>query len=323
MDEAMIARAARNTVGDALRRSADRFQHKTALTFADRSWTYAGLDLAADRIARRLLALGLSPGDRVCAFGRNSDGYLLAWLGCARAGLVHVPVNYALTARELEYIVRQSGASALLYQAVLREVAKEVCGRVGVRHAGTLDSGTESGLRLDILAAAQDPRWGEPGDSPSGEAVRDGDLAQLLYTAGTTGSPKGAMTTHRALMAQYISCTVALELDYDDRALAALPLYHAAQMHCIVMPNIMLGAFTVLIEAPVPALCLATIERERITSFFAPPTVWNQRGCVAARLTCGTLARHHESVALPTSMSGDGGNGGLGCGAARRMATSA
>lgn len=274
MDEAEIARAARNTVGDALRRSADRFRHKTALTFADRSWTYAGLDLAADRIARRLLALGLQPGDRVCAYGRNSDGYLLAWLGCARAGLVHVPINYALTGEELEYIVHQSGAAGLLYQPALREVAESVRVRVGIAHAGTLDAGTGSELQLDILAAAQDPSWGQPGDPPPGEAVRDEDLVQLLYTAGTTGRPKGAMMTHRALMAEYASCIAGLEPRQEDRALAALPLYHAAQMHAVIMPYLLVGTFTHLIEAPIPALCLEMIERERITTFFAPPTVW-------------------------------------------------
>ncbi len=81
MIEAEIARSTRNTIGDALRRYAERFRIKTALAFAGRSWTYAELDLAADRVARRLLALGLEPGGRVCAFGRNSDSYLLLWPG--------------------------------------------------------------------------------------------------------------------------------------------------------------------------------------------------------------------------------------------------
>ena len=274
MTEAEMSRATRNTVGDALRRSADRFRDKTALSFADRDWTYAGLDLAADRVARRLLALGLQPGDRVCAYGRNSDGYLLAWLGCARAALIHVPVSYALTVEELGYVVRQSGAVALLYQAALREAVESVHARTGIPHIATLDSGTESEAEFDILATAQDHRWGQPGDPPPGEAVRDENLAQLLYTAGTTGRPKGAIMTHRALMAEYVSCIIGLEPKRDDRALAALPLYHAAQMHCIVMPNILIGAFTRLVETPVPAICLDLIERERLTTFFAPPTVW-------------------------------------------------
>ena len=196
MVRAEIAGAIRNTIGDALQRSAERFRDRTALVFADRSWTYAALDLAADRVARRLLALGLQPGDRVCAYGRNSDGYLLAWLGCARAGLVHVPVNYALTEEELEYIVRQSGAAALLYQPALREVAESVRMRVGMLRSGTLDAGAEDSSRFDVLAAAQNPSWGQSGDPPPGEAVRDEDLVQLLYTAGTTGPSKGAMMTH-------------------------------------------------------------------------------------------------------------------------------
>src|SRR5947209_20519933 len=107
-----LRRARRNTIGDALRRAGACFRQRTALRFGGRDWSYAALDLAADRVARRLLDAGLGPGDRVAAFGRNSDAYLIAWLGCARAGLVHVPINYALTPAELEYIVAQSGAAA-------------------------------------------------------------------------------------------------------------------------------------------------------------------------------------------------------------------
>ena len=83
-----------STVGAVLRRTAGRLPGRLALTFADRRWTYAELDRGADRVAAALLALGLTHGDRVAAFGKNSDAYLLLYLGCARAGLVHVPVNF-------------------------------------------------------------------------------------------------------------------------------------------------------------------------------------------------------------------------------------
>ncbi|MFZ4406448.1 MAG: AMP-binding protein, partial [Paracraurococcus sp.] len=82
------ARARRNTIGDAVRRAGARFRDRPALRFGDRAWSHAELDLAADRVARMLLDSGLAQGDRVVAFGRNSDAYLLLWLGCARAGLV-------------------------------------------------------------------------------------------------------------------------------------------------------------------------------------------------------------------------------------------
>jgi fatty-acyl-CoA synthase len=82
------------------------------------------------------------------------------------------------------------------------------------------------------------------------------------------------MMTHRALMAEYMACMVELEFTRDDLALAALPLYHSAQMHVFTMPQLLLGASTILIEAPAPDLCLRLIEERRISSFFAPPTVW-------------------------------------------------
>jgi fatty-acyl-CoA synthase len=265
------AQMRRNTIGDALRRAGARFRDRTALIFGERQWTYAELDLAADRVARRLLARGLAPGDRVAAYGRNSDGYLIAWLGCARAGLIHVPTNYALTAGELEYIVAQSGASALLYQPALADAAETVIPRLGLGIAGTIDSGSGA---LDILAIARDPEWGQPGDAAVGETVRDDDLAQLQYTSGTTGLPKGAMMTHRALLTEYMSCIIELEYSGNNRALAALPLYHTAQLHAVTMPQLLVGACTVLIEAPMPELCLALIEQHRITTMFSPPTVW-------------------------------------------------
>jgi fatty-acyl-CoA synthase len=235
--EAAALRARRNTIGDALRRSARRFRDRPALSFGGRDWSHAALDLAADRVARRLLAADLKPGDRVLAYGRNSDGYLLAWLGCARAGLIHVPANFALTAGELEHIARQSGAAALLTQPALRATADAVRAKLGIAIAGTLDGDGADPGGLDVLAAAQDGRWGQPGDASPGEAVRDEDVAQLLYTSGTTGLPKGAMMTHRALLTEYTSCIVELEFTGADRVLASLPLYHSAQMHCFSMPS--------------------------------------------------------------------------------------
>lgn len=257
-----IARARRNTVGDALHRAARRERDRVALIFGDRRWSFADLDAAADRVARRLADLGLHPGDRVAAYGRNSDAYFIAWLGCARGGFVHVPVNYALTGEELAYILHQSGARMVLttapLEANLAGIAVELRGRF------------EGGDGLDILAVALDSTAPVGVDPP----LDEDSLAQIVYTSGTTAAPKGAMMTHRAMLAQYYSCIHNMEYAPEDRALAALPLYHTAQTHAFTMPQLLTGARTILIEAPAPALVLELIERERITSFFAPPTVW-------------------------------------------------
>jgi fatty-acyl-CoA synthase len=261
-----IARATRDTVGDALRRAARRFRDRTALRFGPRRWSFADLDRAADRVARALLGAGLSRGDRVVAYGRNSDGYLLLWLGCARAGLVHVPANFALTATELGYIIGQCGARALLHDSALAAAAGQ-----DVALRGTIAEGGEA---LDALAAASNPALDRPDGAPPDDGLADTDLVQIIYTSGTTGAPKGAMMTHRAYLAEYAGAAEALDYGPEDRALAALPLYHTAQMHAFTMPQLLVGAETLLIEAPDPARVLALIEAERVASFFAPPTVW-------------------------------------------------
>ena len=82
------------------------------------------------------------------------------------------------------------------------------------------------------------------------------------------------MMTHKAMMSQYYSVIHNMDYAETDRALAALPLYHTAQTHAFTMPQLLVGARTILIEAPAPDLVLRLIEQQRITSFFAPPTVW-------------------------------------------------
>ncbi|MDX6700317.1 MAG: fatty-acyl-CoA synthase, partial [Baekduia sp.] len=142
-----------STVADVIRRSARRWPQRTALHFGDRAWTYAELDDAATRVAARLLDLGLVKGDRVAALGTNSDAYLLLYLGCARAGLVHVPVNYNLVGGELSYIVTQSGSVALFVDPALVPAADAVAPDApDVAHRGTLRDGTDADL--DVLAWA-------------------------------------------------------------------------------------------------------------------------------------------------------------------------
>jgi fatty-acyl-CoA synthase len=224
-----------NNVGEAVRRAARLHRDRPALQFGDRIWSFAELDAAIDRVGRRLLDIGLAPGDRVAAYGRNSDGYLIAFLACARAGLVHVPVNYALTGGELGYILEQSGARAVIAAASLEA--------------------NLSGIMPPCVAFT--------GRFEGGGAGAIAVLETALDAAA-----------HRAMLAEYYSCIHDLDYSAQDRALAALPLYHTAQMHAFTMPQLLVGAFTLLLEAPAPDVVLERIETHRITSFFAPPTVW-------------------------------------------------
>lgn len=245
------------TVDGTLRRSARRTPERLAIRYGDRSWTYAALDDAVSRAARVLLAAGLERGNRVGALGHNSDAYLIAFLACARAGLVHVPVNQNLTGGDLSYILGQSGCSLVLADPDLAGNLPE-----GIRALPLRD---EDDCLLTRLAAA------EPYD---GEEPRGEDLVQLLYTSGTTALPKGAMMTHRALVHEYLSAITALDLSAGDLPVHALPLYHSAQMHVFLMPYLAVGARNVILDAPDGDRIFDLVEQGRADSLFAPPTVW-------------------------------------------------
>lgn len=246
-----------STVDGVLRRSARRTPARRAVDYRERSWTYAELDEAVSRAATVLLGEGLAPGDRVGAYGHNSDAYLIGFLACARAGLVHVPVNQNLTGDDLAYIVGQSGSALVLTDPDL---------------AGRLPDGVPT-LPLrdadDSLLARLDTAPPYDGDEPRGDT-----LVQLLYTSGTTALPKGAMMTHRALVHEYLSAITALDLSAGDLPVHSLPLYHSAQMHVFLLPYLAIGATNTILDAPDPGQLFDLIEAGRADSLFAPPTVW-------------------------------------------------
>ncbi|MFE0449985.1 acyl-CoA synthetase [Streptomyces sp. NPDC058914] len=246
-----------STVDGVLRRSARRTPARVAVEYRDRTWTYEELDEAVSRAANVLLGQGLAPGDRVGAYGHNSDAYVIAFLACARAGLVHVPVNQSLTGDDLAYIVGQSGSALVLTDPDLSDRLPD-----GVR---TLPLRDTDGSLLALLATT--PAY-------DGPEPRSEDLVQLLYTSGTTALPKGAMMTHRALVHEYLSAITALDLSAGDRPAHSLPLYHSAQMHVFLLPYLAVGATNIVLDAPDGDTLFDLVEAGRVDSLFAPPTVW-------------------------------------------------
>ncbi|WP_055629018.1 acyl-CoA synthetase [Streptomyces hirsutus] len=274
-----------STVDGLLRRSARRTPARVAVEYGERAWTYDALDTAVSRAASVLLGAGLSPGDRVGAYGHNSDAYLIGFLACARAGLVHVPVNQNLTGDDLAYLVGQSGSGLVLADP-------DLAGRLpdGVR---TLPLRDADDSLLDLLAEAPAHDGPEP---------RSEDLVQLLYTSGTTARPKGAMMTHRALVHEYLSAITALDLQAGDLPVHALPLYHSAQMHVFLLPYLAVGATNVILDAPDGDRIFDLIEAGRADSLFAPPTVWiglSHRPDFATRDLSGLRKAYYGASIMP------------------------
>jgi fatty-acyl-CoA synthase len=262
----------RQTIADALRRSALRLPAKTAIVCGNTGWTYAQFDALVTRIACALAERGVRVGDRVAVLARNSHGFAALRFALARIGAVLVPINFMLKADEVAYILRHAGAQTLATDSGLADLA---------RAAAALDTQ----VRDFIWLPSEDPTEPVAGmvsfdelaacTAPLPEVMLSStDLAQIVYTSGTESTPKGAMLTHDAVLWQYVSCVVDAAIAADDLALHALPLYHCAQLDVFFGPAIYMGSTNIITSKPVPENLLPLIAKHRITSFFAPPTVW-------------------------------------------------
>lgn len=262
----------RQTIADALHRTAVRLPTKTAIVCGSTRWTYAEFDALVSRLAAGLHQMDVGQGDKVAVLARNSHGFAALRFALARRGAVLVPINFMLKADEVAYILRHAGAQTLATDSGLAALAQS---------AAALDTQVAQFIWLP----SEDPSEPVPGMRPfdalaaCAEPLPDVtlgsfDLAQIVYTSGTESSPKGAMLTHDAVLWQYVSCVINAEIAETDRALHALPLYHCAQLDVFFGPAIYIGSSNVITSKPVPDNLLTLIEQHHITSFFAPPTVW-------------------------------------------------
>ncbi len=268
----MPASVRRQTLADLLHRSAHREPRKTAIVCGDTHWTYAEFDAVCDRLAAGLAEHDVGPGMRVAVLARNSHAFAALRFALARLGAVLVPINFMLGPDEVAFILRHAGAQVLATDSGLAGLARDAAARdTAVRRFVWLPSEHASEpvpgmVTFDELVACTTP-------APE-TTVQGSELAQIVYTSGTESLPKGAMLTHDAIIWQYVSCVVDAAIAGDDIALHALPLYHCAQLDVFLGPSIYVGARNVITATPTPDVLLPLIERHRITSFFAPPTVW-------------------------------------------------
>ncbi|WP_422737079.1 AMP-binding protein [Micromonospora sp. WMMD729] len=251
-------------LADRVRRAALDHGDRPALYWRDRRVSWSELDAAVTAAAYGLAAAvaATEPGaqpPRVAIALPNTPDFVIGWLGALRAGLVAVPVNPASTAPELRHVLADSGASLLIGTERVRGLVAEVA------------------ADLPALTAVHDtpPTAGQPGPDP--RARRGGnDLAVLLYTSGTAGRPKGAMLSHRALLAnqEQVDAIEPPVVGPDDTVLLALPLFHAYGLNSALGAVVHHGATGVLLDEPDPTAALAEIARHRVSVLVGVPSMF-------------------------------------------------
>jgi fatty-acyl-CoA synthase len=258
------------TVGEALRRAAEDAADVVALVEGvvdagqRRRWTYADVFAEAERAARALLDR-LEPGARIAVWANNIPEWVLLEYGAALAGMTIVTVNPALRAAELRHVLGQSRADAIFLLDDYRGAS--LIDTLG----GILDELPY--LRHVNRFAAWDEFMGEATHRTSLPRVRPQDPAQVQYTSGTTGVPKGAVLHHRGIVNNARLFAERFELQREHALLSPMPLFHTAGCVMSVLGPLALRGTLVLPPAFDPALCLALIESERANSLMGVPTM--------------------------------------------------
>jgi fatty-acyl-CoA synthase len=232
--------------------------------------TYRELNERANRLANFLRdRCGIRSGDRLAVLAMNRVEILEALFAAAKLTAILVPLNYRLTAPELQYIIDDCEPKVLLYEKHFRQVVDEMQKETSVNCCVSLDNPDSAGgcQYAQSLAAS------------SVEDVRvesfDAEMALLIiYTSGTTGRPKGALLSHRMLHWNSVNTLLGWDLSSADITPVHMPMFHTGGLNVLATPLLHVGGTLVLLRKFDPADALEAIERYRCTLFFAVPTMF-------------------------------------------------
>jgi fatty-acyl-CoA synthase len=275
-----------------LRKRRVKSANSIALIFADQEWTYAEIAGRVGRLASALAARGVGRGDRIAYLGENDPSFLETLFATATLGAIFVPINTRLAPREIAHILTDSGATTFVFGGTFQGIAVSANETVEIeRQIVVHGDGTEPAAEEfdELLTADSEP--------VTEIDVSLDDPALILYTSGTTGSPKGAVLTHGNLTWNSINVLVDYDVASTDRALMVSPLFHVASLGMGTLPAILKGATIVLESRFDPERVLALIEKYRISWISGVPTTfqllcespaWMKSDISSLRiLTCG------------------------------------
>ncbi|MGB8647972.1 MAG: long-chain fatty acid--CoA ligase [Anaerolineae bacterium] len=285
-----------HTLDQSLRLAAEKYPGNIATIFFDQKLTYRELDAAVTRFAAALQGLGVKKGDRVMLLLPNSPQFVISFYGALRAGAVVVPTNPQYVPRELGYQATDSGAETVIALTLSWKTIKEARSQTPfkriilsnikeyfppvLRLLFTLTKEKKDGHRADV--------HGEPGIYDFQTLLKGAgaftpvenaqeDLAVLGYTGGTTGVSKGAMLTHRNLVAQAASTLAWFPTARAGQEvfMGALPFFHSYALTCVLNAAVHLGSTMVIVPNPRELhTVLANASKHRVTYFPAVPTLY-------------------------------------------------
>jgi long-chain acyl-CoA synthetase len=255
------------TLADILPAAAARHTDRIALVVGERQMSFRQLESESNRVANGLVAIGVKPGDRVALFGANSCEWVVAYYGIAKTGAVLNPLSSMLTTDELRYTVTDAGARVVIGSAEKAGQLREL------KAAGVLDHivlwGADEADGAIMLAD-----WLRRNSAEFTVRPRQpSDLAVIAYTSGTTGRPKGALQSQRAVFAAASGTALMAARNADDRVVSALPLFHVYGS-CVMNAAMLAGSMLITLPRFSELAMLSAIATHRATLMDGVPTAY-------------------------------------------------
>lgn len=243
---------------------------KEAVVDGERRLNYRELNRRVNRLAGALQGLGLKSGDRISILAYNCLEFLETIMAAAKLGLILVPLNWRLTAAELSFILNDSGAETLLFDSELQELVRGVMGNTALTQYVVFGEQKilEAKVYESLLA-------GQAQSEPPLEVMPTLDTPHIImYTAGTTGKPKGAILSQGASFWNVLNLNLAMDFTSNDRNLVVLPMFHIGGIGLFTLPMLYNGGTAILQRTFDPVKTLALLREEKISLFFGVPAIF-------------------------------------------------
>lgn len=270
-----------------IKESVYRFPLKTALISCDKKISYREMDEMSDRLATALADLGVEKGDRVCVLLPVSAQSIIAFHAIIKAGAIAVPGNLMFKADELTYILNDSGAQIIIFLDIFYPLIQKVKVSTGLRHI----------ISVHLTDISEPGGWVPPMMNPEKKAFPEAidfmslisntppnpphvcidpreDVALIIYTAGTTGPPKGVMETHYNMTHANLSHCHSVGIYHNDVNLQLLPMFHIGGYYLFLHPTLYKGGTVVVMPMFDPTQYLKTLDKYQVNTILGIPTMF-------------------------------------------------
>ncbi len=270
-----------------IRRSVQVHRDKTALVSLDHKITFGQLDEYSDRLAGALCHMGVKKGDRVATMLPNCAQHVIAFHGIIKTGAIAVPCNVMLKGEELTYLLNDCQVETVICLDLFSPLLQALLPKTPVKRIITVHLKDLSAPGAWVPPVLNNEKVSIPNardfteiistpapQVPNPEITPSRDLALILYTAGTTGFPKGVMETHYNMVYNCLSHSHLMNLSSTDVNLQIMPMFHTSGYFLGLHPVLYRGGTVILVPMFDPGELLKTIDRYKVNTLFAPPTLF-------------------------------------------------